>query len=509
MLQSILLTGATGLLGRYLLRDLLAAGRRVGVLIRSEQQRTAADRLDELLAFASESLGQSLPRPTLLEGDLRTPGLGLGAAERSWLAREADAVIHAAAYVAYHTTPDGEPWETNVNGTYRLLDLCRSLGVTEVHHVSTAFLCGDRRGTVYEHELDIGEGSGNAYEQSKFAAEQLIRDFAGIQATTYRPSIIVGDSRTGYTSTYHHFYRFLELAVRLFARTGLSTAESKIRSRRLALRLPLSGDERQNIVPVDWVSRALLELVQQPRWHGRTYHLVNPRSVPAREVTGIIEELLQFKGIQWVGEDGLSDPTSVEQMVLDQFQEYWPYLRGDVLFDSRNLLEALPNLPPPRFDRERIARLLHFAQKDSWGRERVHSPAEPSTELAHFLEQILPARMRRSRLAEALPPGVVFDVDVRGPGGGRWSCHCGERTLNVRRGAAIDAIATYRMETAILDDLIRGRQTAQQAFWEGHIQIDGDMEKALTMAMLIEEFLAEITGRQQQPMGELHAVAGR
>ncbi|MGH7169014.1 MAG: SDR family oxidoreductase [Gemmataceae bacterium] len=507
MPQSLLLTGATGLLGRYLLRDLLAAGRRVGVLIRGDHQRSAAERLDELLAFASESLGHQLPCPTLLEGDLRAPGLGLGTAERSWLGREAETVIHAAAYVAYHPAPEGEPWETNVNGTYRLLDLCRSLGVTEVHHVSTAFLCGDRRGTVYEHELDIGEGSGNAYEQSKFAAEQSLHDFAGIRATIYRPSIIVGDSRTGYTSTYHHFYRFLELAVRLFGRTGVSPVGPKARARRLTLRLPLSGNERQNVVPVDWVSRALIELVGQPRWHGQTYHLVNPRSVPIREATAITEELLQFEGIQWVGEKGLPDPTSVEQMVLEQFQDYWSYLRNDVTFDCRNTLEALPKLPPPAFDRELVARLLHFAQNDGWGRERAHSSAERGTELAHFLEQILPARMRRSRLAEALPPGLVFALDVAGADGGRWTCRCGDRTLNVRRGATVEAIATYRMDAAILDNLIHGRQTAQQAFLEGHIHIDGDMEKALKLAMLIEAFLAEIAERPPQSREELHAAA--
>src|SRR5690348_11083346 len=75
MPQSILLTGATGLLGRYLLRDLLAAGCRIGVLIRGDQRRTAVERLEELLAFACESLGKPLPRPTLLKGDLRVPGL--------------------------------------------------------------------------------------------------------------------------------------------------------------------------------------------------------------------------------------------------------------------------------------------------------------------------------------------------------------------------------------------------------------------------------------------------
>lgn len=500
MPQSLFLTGATGLLGRYLLRDLLAAGRRVGVLIRRDRQRTAAERLDELLAFAGESLGRSLPRPTLLEGDLRMPGLALGAAERSWLARQGGAVIHAAAYVAYHPTPDGEPWETNVNGLYRLLDLCRSQDVTEVHHVSTAFLCGDRRGTVYEEELDIGEGSGNAYEQSKFAAEQSLRAFPGLQATIYRPSIVVGDSHTGYTTTYHHFYRFLELAVRLFARSSGP-------ARRLTLRLPLSGEERQNIVPVDWVSRALIELVGQPRGHGQTYHLVANRSVPIREVTAIIEDLLSIEGIQWVGANGLPDPTSVEQMVLEQFEDYWSYLRSDVVFDNSNLREALPDLPAPAFNRELVDRQLRFAQNDGWGRERVRSPADRPMELAHYLEDILPAQMRRSRLAEALPPGLIFTLDVRGPGGGRWMCRCGDRTLNVRRGAAAEAVFAYRMEAPILDTLIHGRQSPQQAFLEDRIQIDGDMEKALKMAMLIEQFLAEINKNSTKRREKIHVAA--
>ena len=116
--------------------------------------------------------------------------------------------------------------------------------------------------------------------------------------------------------------------------------------------------------------------------------------------------------------------------------------------------------------------------------------------------------MRRSRLADALPPGFVFGLDVHGTGGGRWTCRCGDKALNVRRGATAESVATYRMEAAILVELIRGRQTAQQAFLEGHIQIDGDMEKALKMAMLIEEFLAEIAGSSSQRREELHAAAG-
>lgn len=514
MAQSILLTGATGLLGRYLLRDLLASGRPVGVLIRAGQKQSAAERLDELLAFASESQGRQLKRPTLLEGDLRTPGLGLGAAERSWLAGEAAAVVHSAAYVAYQPTPDGEPWETNVNGTYRLLEVCRSLGVTELHHLSTAFVCGDRRGTVYEDELDLGDGTSNAYEQSKYATEQLIHDFPGVRATIYRPSIVVGDSSTGYTSTYHHFYRFLELAVRLSNQGG----KSRLRRQNLSLRLPLTGEEVQNIVPVDWVSQALLEIMRQPRRHGRTYHLVASCSVRLCDICAIMGDMLGFEGVSWVGPEGLTDPTAMERLVLDQFQEYWSYLRANVVFDSRNLREALPELPPPAFDDALVSRLLAFAQRDDWGRERRMvgaasgvTPAEFSsarrTYLGHYLECILPARMQRSPLANALPNGMVFVLDVRGPGGGQWSCRCGERTLTVWRGRAANAALTYRLDAATLDDLIHVRQTAQHAFFDGRIDIDGDMEKALKLALLIEQFLAEDAETLPQESEGLNAAA--
>src|SRR6516164_6431007 len=106
--QGILLTGATGLLGRYLLRDLLASGHSVAVLVRDSSMGQASERLAQLLAFGEESLNRKLPRPTLLNGDLNAASLGLGTVERRWLARQARIVIHSAAYVAYHPTPDGE-----------------------------------------------------------------------------------------------------------------------------------------------------------------------------------------------------------------------------------------------------------------------------------------------------------------------------------------------------------------------------------------------------------------
>jgi thioester reductase-like protein len=506
MRQTIFLTGATGLLGRFLLRDLLASGHYVGVLVRDGQQRKASDRLEELLAFGSETLGRKLPQPMLLHGDLTAPCLGLGVTERRWLAREGDAVIHSAAQVLYRPTPDGEPWATNVDGTRRLLELCRSAGVTEFHHLSTAFVCGDRRGIVSENELDCGGGSGNAYEGSKFASEQMIREFDGIRPTIYRPSVVVGDSRNGYTSTYHHFYRFLELAVRLSSRPASTGGEWKPRRQRLPLRLPLTGQETQNLVPVDWVSQAIIELLRRPQGHGRTYHLVAWQPVRLQEIKGIIEDLLRIEGIQWVGRDGLTDPTSLEQLVLEQFQDYWSYLESNLHFDCRNTRQTLPDLPPPSFDRELVVRLLRFAQEDNWGRERSRGKPSRTPDLANYLENTVPEQVRLSPLAEALPRDLHFALDIHGHGGGQWSCRCGDRTLSVRRGLDASPALTFRIEAATFVDLIRGRQSAQKAFFDGRIEIDGDVEKALKLAMLIEQFLAESLDCTAEPTEVRHAT---
>jgi thioester reductase-like protein len=510
MRQSILLTGATGLLGRYLLRDLLVAGYEVAVVARDRQGVPAAQRVKALHEFAQDSEERHLPRPLVLPGDLTLPGLGLGAAERHLLASRVRATVHSAAQVGYQATPDGEPWETNVNGTRRLLELCRSLGVSEMHHLSTAFVCGDRRGVVHEDELDCGNGSVNVYEQSKFAGEQLVRQFPGSRATIYRPSVVVGDSRTGYTSTYHHLYRFLELAVRLSAPPP--AAPGRRQRQRLPMRLPLTGEETQNLVPVDWVSRALVALINRPQWHGRTFHLVACKPISLREIKAMVEELLQLEGIRWAGRHAIADPTPLEQLVLEQFKDYWSYLHNNLQFDCRNTSAALPDLPPPTVDRALMERLLAFAEQDRWGRRARHEVdptcASQGLACAHYLERVLPERIQRFPLAQTIPEGLVFRLDIAGPGGGVWSCRWrGSAGLDVRRGADSDATTVFHTDSPTLEGLVAGRLAPQAAFFDGRIQIDGDKEQGLKLAAVIEQFLGTSRANSARAKEPLHVRA--
>ena len=501
--SGILLTGATGLLGRYLLRDLLQTGHSVAVLVRDTAEATGRQRIAELLALWNEHLGRRLPEPTVLGGDLTLPGLGLAAAERAWLSRHCNSVVHSAANLSHHNAGSGEPWETNVNGTRRVLELVRSTGITAVHHVSTAFVYGSRRGQILEDELDLGDGPSNVYEQSKHAAEQLWREAADIKTTIYRPSIIVGDSRTGFTSSYHHFYRFLEMGVRLSARAEASDARS------LPFRLPLTGQEIQNLVTVDWVSEALVEILLQPRWHGRTFHLVARRPAAIREIVGMVAELLHLEGIEWAGTGAIDQPTTVERLVLEQFRPYWAHLQSSPLFDCRNTQQALPDLPPPELDRALVAHLLEFARADRWGRRRtVTCERLPESFCAHYLERLLPQQVSNSALTRVLPPAITFAVEIGGPGGGRWSC-CREQGGDLRlvRDQHGTAEVTYRTDAETFTRLVCGRQSPQEAFFAGRVAMTGDLEKGLKLAAMFEQFLTPVPYPSERSTELAHAAA--
>src|SRR5207248_4237434 len=98
-----------------------------------------------------------------------------------------------------HASPREGMRRLNLTGTQAVLELaidCRNL--RRFRHVSTVFVSGDRVGVVAEDELACGQAFRNAYEESKFEAELLVRRAMGqIPATVLRPSIVVGDTKTG------------------------------------------------------------------------------------------------------------------------------------------------------------------------------------------------------------------------------------------------------------------------------------------------------------------------
>jgi nucleoside-diphosphate-sugar epimerase len=459
------------------------------------------------MAFWSETCAALLRTPVVLEGDLNLPGLGLSQVDLNWLARNCRSVVHAAARVSMSRSLDGEPWKTNVEGARRLVELCGNLGIGHLHHVSTAFVCGDAIGAIYEHELDRGQSFHNDYEKSKFEAEKLVRKVGSLQTTIYRPSVLVGDSRTGYTSSYHGFYRFLELADRLAEHPWKNRARSHPGRRQLSLRLPYTGDEPRNLVPVDWVSQAIVEIVNHPPWHGRTYHLVSREPVWAGEIKEVAEEVLEIEGVEWGGSSNIHCPNQVEEVFLEHLRDYWPYLHGDPAFACRNTLEALPYLPAPRVDRAMLTRLIRFAVADHWGRSsRASARSRVKFPCGHYLEAFLPDAARHSSLAH-LSLEISIGLVVHGPGGGQWSCLWNEGDLRVQRGLTPGIAVVYRTDTSTFAAIVRGRLSPQDAFFSQQVEIEGEVEKALKLAVLFGQLVQECPYEPQRKMEAGHAAS--
>ena len=498
-LRAILLTGATGFLGQYLLQELLRNQHPVAVLARDSRQGRAAERIGRIVRSCNNRLNLNLAFPTVLTGDLGQPGLGLNAADRAWLARNCRAIIHSAASLSFQETIAGEPWRTNVAGTDTLLQLCNSLGIAEMHYVSTAFVCGKSTGLVAENALASAPEFHNVYEESKFEAECLVRRAPGLCASIYRPSVIVGASDNGHTGSFSGSYRFLEMGVRL-ARANCPAGQGH-----LPLRLPLCGDEPLDLVCVDWVARAIVQVLGKPHLHGRTFHLVSRSPTTTRLIRDVAVNILNLQGVEFAGSSEIDNPTSLEQAFLTSIEEYWPYLLSRPQFDRTEAAAAIE--PPPLVDRPMLERLIGFALSNRWGRASkpkgtLHAKASLPFDCAHYIEEVFPVRANASRLAHEAGLDLLVSVDLGSPAEGQWSCQWRRGDLvHVHRGLHPGAGVTFTTDSATFEAIVLGRQTPQEAFFEQRIAISGELETALKLVVLFGQFLIENPGAQPKRKG--------
>jgi len=356
-----LLTGATGLLGRYLLRDLSLAGIPLAVVVRPTRKMTVDERIDAIMNYWEDQLGMELRRPIVLEGDLCQPNLGLDEESLDWVSQNVGAMIHSAASLTFYATNDeSEPWRSNVQGVQHVLDLCRENNIRNFHHVSTAYVCGLRTDTIMEDDVDVGQTSGNDYEKSKLQAEKMVRSADCFDSlTVHRPAIIIGDSQNGFTNTFHGFYAALQLSYTLInARERNETGKVG----RQSARLSLDGTESKNLIPVDWASAVMSHVITHPEHHGKTYHLTPLHAVKSRTIRDILEQSIGFYATEFVGPDEtLDNPSEVEQLFYDHIHVYNSYWRDDPIFDSTNTQQAAPHLLCPYVDLEMLQRLAQTA----------------------------------------------------------------------------------------------------------------------------------------------------
>lgn len=256
-MSALLLTGATGMVGREVLARAVGDTRfdRVVCLV-----RPPLDRLSSILE--AQGLAPS-PRVVAIAGDVTAPALGV--TDGSALAGITH-VIHCAATVSFDH-PLEEARRINLGGTRAVLDLCRRLPKLErLDAVSTSYVAGKREDLVKEADLVHDRGFHNTYEQTKYECEQVLRAaMPDLPIAVHRPSIVVGDSRTGQTGA----WKVLYWPLKVLARGWLPI-------------VPYDRRARVDIVPVDFVADALMALTRDPSAIGGTFHLA---AGPGRDTT--------------------------------------------------------------------------------------------------------------------------------------------------------------------------------------------------------------------------------
>jgi len=285
MRNSIFLTGATGNIGANLMLRILDEDPdcRLFLLVRADSTVEAAHRVsDAVRKVAPEAdIDAIRRRTTVLCGDVSQRNLGLTDSKLANLSDEITHIIHSAGATQFNLSL-GQALLTNYTGTRNVMTLARMAHkkgrLQRVAHVSTAYICGTLEGALYEDELPNVVRFLNNYEWSKWETERYLRNLMGIlPLTIFRPSIVIGDSRTGRLIKFNVLYPPLK-----FITHGHIKA------------LRCSPDTPLDVVPVDYVSDAIHYIFfNSQSCVGKTFHLVAGKD-RAATVGEIVDHAIQF-----------------------------------------------------------------------------------------------------------------------------------------------------------------------------------------------------------------------
>lgn len=349
------MTGATGFIGRFVVAELL---QQPDAVIHALVRKGSEHKLERI----REQLGTDEHRLKPVSGDLTQPALGLSPADLSRLRGKIQHLYHLAAI--YDLKADAQSQQkANVEGTRHALQAAKALQVECFQHASSIAVAGLYSGRFTEDMFEEGTNFNNPYFLTKHLAEKCVREEAEIPYRIYRPSMVVGDSRTGAMDKIdgpYYIFRLLEVMGRFLPGWA-----------------PLPGIEggQFNIVPVDYVAKAMVHIAHQPDLDGQSFFLTDDKHYSLAELINLVAGVSGLPGFRWQVPNRVLDklPEStipylsrqwwVKKLLLsmDIAPDALGYITYQTTFDRSNAAKALANsgITPPALE-EYLPRLWEY-----------------------------------------------------------------------------------------------------------------------------------------------------
>ncbi len=270
--SAILLTGCSGFVGAFLLKELLCqTNAQIYCLIRADSVLKGATRIRQKLEQYNLYHDQFSERITAIPGDLSKPYFGLSSAAFKTLANTVESIFHSGAWVN-HVYPYDMLKATNVDGTEEVLRLATTEKIKPVHHISIL-----NTDSVSQADFSrLASGREYGYALSKYAAEKMINlaDDRGIPTSVHRLGMVSGDQH-GASNTHDRICLLIKGCIELGA---------------IPNSLGLAQICSPTLTPVDFVAKAIVSLCKHSSHLSQQFDIISPRPMDWSELIAALVE---------------------------------------------------------------------------------------------------------------------------------------------------------------------------------------------------------------------------
>jgi thioester reductase-like protein len=342
--MAIFLTGSTGYLGSYLVAGLLTGhGEKLNLLVRAKSEQEARLRLWQSLQLHfdfPEFLGYIHSRVRIFRGDLTEERFGLSDDDYRALIDTTQSVLHCAA--SLNRKSERQCLNINLRGSLEVIQLARRVqnrnGLRRYSHVSTVAVAGKRQDEVVTEDsaIDWSRSDYDPYARTKKFCEHMVRQLLpDVPRTIFRPAIVLGDSRRPETTQFDMVQAFDVLA-------------------RLPV-LPLRPNDRIDIVPANYVSKAIVAIHQKDAPAYDVYHLSSGEgSQTYLELTNALAQAGGWRRPAYMSSLGRSFSGAINFFArrggalshgASLLKVFWPYLTWNTVFDNSRVAAELGEAP--------------------------------------------------------------------------------------------------------------------------------------------------------------------